>query len=183
MSDTLTIFGIDYPDAVGFKAKDDGGTTHTYTEGGGFTITDESNSTGTTAVITAGGGGGSSVQTATGTFTGSGTTQAQISCNFAPDLIYVYGDLTNDVSLRGVSSIVIIKDTAMYTVVDGSTSSYQPSLFAIDNNITGYNEANSSTEPHGTYSNGTLTLDTVENTTSARFNSSITYNYKLVKWS
>lgn len=42
MSETLTIFGIDYPDAVGFKAKDDGGTAHTYTEGGGGTPTIDS---------------------------------------------------------------------------------------------------------------------------------------------
>lgn len=35
MSETLTIFGIDYPNTEGFKAKDDLGTTHTYGEGGG----------------------------------------------------------------------------------------------------------------------------------------------------
>ncbi len=35
MSETLTIFGIDYPNTEGFKAKDDLGTTHTYTSGGG----------------------------------------------------------------------------------------------------------------------------------------------------
>ena len=49
MSETLTIFGIDYPNTEGFKAKDDLGTTHTYAEGGGggndlpvFTITYDS---------------------------------------------------------------------------------------------------------------------------------------------
>lgn len=49
MSETLTIFGIDYPNTEGFKAKDDLGTTHTYGEGGGggndlpvFTITYDS---------------------------------------------------------------------------------------------------------------------------------------------
>lgn len=35
MSETLTIFGIDYPNTEGFKVKDDLGTTHTYAEGGG----------------------------------------------------------------------------------------------------------------------------------------------------
>ena len=94
-------------------------------------------------------------------------------------MIYIYGDLSNDVSLRGVTSIVIIKDTAIYAVVDGSSSASQQSIFSVDNSITGYNEANSS-DPHATYSNGTLTIDMVENTTSAKFNSSITYSYKLI---
>lgn len=35
MSETLTIFGIDYPNTEGFKAKDDNGDTITYTNGGG----------------------------------------------------------------------------------------------------------------------------------------------------
>ena len=38
MSETLTIFGIDYPDTEGFKVKDDLGIVHTYGEGGGSSL-------------------------------------------------------------------------------------------------------------------------------------------------
>lgn len=127
-------------------------------------------------------GGGGSAQTATGTFTGSGSITQSISCSFAPDLIYVYGDLSVDPSYRGVISIVIIKDEALIAICDGSSSASQQTLWKMSNNITGYNEGNPSGEPYASYSNGTLLFDMVENTSSARFNSSITYSYKLVKW-
>lgn len=125
---------------------------------------------------------GSSAQTATGTFTGSGGITQSISASFAPDLIYVYGDLSGDPSLRGIISVIIIKDAELYVISDGSSSSSQQTLWQMATNITDYNESNQSGEPYASYSSGTLSFNMVENTSSARFNSSITYNYKLVKW-
>lgn len=127
-------------------------------------------------------GGGGSAQTATGTFTGSGSITQSISCSFAPDLIYVYGDLLGDPSLRGIISLIIIKDAELYVISDGSSSSSQQTLWQMATNITDYNESNQSGEPYASYSSGTLSFNMVQNTSSARFNSSITYNYKLVKW-
>lgn len=146
--------------------------------GGGGSVTQDANG----YIIlpsTGGGGGGGSAQTSTGTFTGSGTITETISCSFAPDLILVHGDLSNDVSLRGVVYLNIVKDMEVIAICDGSTSAYQPAIYVEGYGITGYGD---SANPHASYSNGTLTLDMVNNTSSTRFNSSVTYSYTLVKW-
>ena len=126
------------------------------------------------------GSGGSSAQTDSGTVSGSGTIQLQISCQFEPDLIYVYGDLSGSASYRGIVSFTIIKDSMLIVTNDGSTSGTSEVLYDTEYGITGYG---SSSSPHASYSNGTLTLDIVTDSSSSRFNSSITYSYKLVKWS
>ena len=132
------------------------------------------------AAITSGGGGGSSVQIATGTVSGSGTNTLQIPCDFAPDLIYVYGDMTGDASLKGCVSFTIIKDTYLETTVDGSSSNTDEYIWWNNHNITGYGTDTSM--PYGTYSNGVVTLNMVENSSALRFNSAVTYTYKFVKW-
>ena len=123
--------------------------------------------------------GGSSAQIATGSVTGNGTTTLDISCNFEPDLIYVYGDMSASANNRGVVSITILKDTFAYMSNDSSTSNTAENFTFGDHSISGYGD---STNPHAAYSNGTLTLDTVTNTTAYRFRSGQTYTYKLVKW-
>ena len=132
---------------------------------------------GTQVTGTGAGGGGGGTQTVTGTFVGDGTTTAQISCSFAPDTIYIFGDLSSDPSLRGVVSLTIIKDTEIIVTSDGSQSAVQEALFGAMHNITGYGPSDT---PHATYSNGTLTIDMVVNTSQARFASGVTYSYELV---
>ena len=122
--------------------------------------------------------GGSSGQTATGTFTGDNGITVQIQCSFAPDVIYIYGDLSGDLTNRGISSITIVKDTSIYISSDTSTSASSTSITYYVPNITGYNESDS-TSPHASYSNGVLTIDMVNNTSSNRFTSGITYSYEL----
>lgn len=132
-------------------------------------------------VKTAGtGSGGSSVQTETGTVSGSGSNVLQIPCDFAPDLIYVYGDMTGDASLRGCVSFTIIKDTYLETTIDGSSNNTDEYIWSNDHNITGYGTDTSL--PYGTYANGVVTLNCVENSSSLRFNSAVTYTYKFIKW-
>lgn len=116
---------------------------------------------------------------ATGTIAGTGTPQLQIPCEFEPDLIYVIGDLTGDPSLRGVVSMTIIKDGELVFTADASASSTTETMAYSAHFITGYNDTSA---PHAAYSDGVLTLDTVNDTSSYRFNSSVTYDYKLVKW-
>lgn len=144
--------------------------------GGGGSVTQDQDGY---IVLPSTGGGGGSAQTATGTFTGSGSITQSISCSFAPDLICVHGDLSGDPSLRGVITFAIIKDTSVLVTVDGSTSSYSPTLHEDTYGIIGYGDVST---PHATYSSGTLTLDMATNSSSTRFASGITYNYKLVKW-
>lgn len=127
------------------------------------------------------GGGGSSVQVETGTVSGSGNNILQIPCDFAPDLIYVYGDMSGSVSLRGCVSFTIIKDTYLEATVDGSSNSTDEFIYWNDHSITGYSGDDASV-PHGEYINGNVILDMVDNTSATRFNSGVTYSYKFVKW-
>lgn len=126
-------------------------------------------------------GGGSSVQTATGTVSGSGSNTLQIPCDFAPDLVYVYGDMTGDASLRGCVSFTIIKDTYLEATIDGSSNNTDEYIWWNDHSITGYSGDDASM-PHGEYTSGNVILDMVENSSSLRFNSAITYTYKFIKW-
>ncbi|MDV3427469.1 MAG: hypothetical protein LIR50_10590 [Bacillota bacterium] len=132
---------------------------------------------GTKTAGTASGSSGSSGQTVTGTVTGNGTTVLQIPCNFEPDLIHLYGDLSGDVSLRGVTILTIIKDVVLYQAQDGSSGSVNESSWFI-RDITGYNESDT-VNTHASYSNGTLTIDTISNSAAYRFAEGITYNYEL----
>lgn len=124
-------------------------------------------------------GGGSSAQIKTGSVTGDGTITLAIPCSFEPDLIYVYGDMSASANNRGVVSITILKDTFAYMSNDSSTSNTNESFTAFDHSISGYGDP---TNLYATYSNGTLTIDTVSNTSARRFRSGQTYTYKLVKW-
>lgn len=132
---------------------------------------------GTRTAGTASGGGSSEDQTVTGTVTGDGTTVLQIPCSFEPDIIYVYGDMSDDVTNKGIVSVGIIKDTVLCVSADSSTSSSEP-YGSVFNNITGYNESDTE-NIHATYTNGTLTIDTVQNSSSSRFPSGQVYNYEL----
>lgn len=125
-------------------------------------------------------GGGSSVQVETGTVSGSGNNVLQIPCDFAPDLIYVYGDMSGSASLRGCVSFTIIKDTYLEITVDGSSSSTDEFIYWNDHSITGY--SSDASMPYGEYTNGNVLLDVVENSSATRFNSGVTYTYKFVKW-
>lgn len=126
------------------------------------------------------GGGGSSVQTQSGTFTGGGGNTATISCNFAPCVIYIHGDLSQDPSLRGIVSIELVKDMYIAVTADSSTSAYSEYLLYLAHGISDY--STDTDNPYATYSNGTLTIDTVYNSGSARWASGITYNYELIGW-
>jgi len=128
-------------------------------------------------VNVSGSGSSGTGQTATGTVTGDGTNILEIPCNFAPDLIYVYGDMSEDVANRGVTSVMIIKDVAIYASFDSSTSNADEYAI-VSHNITGYNESDTS-NTHATYSNNTLTIDTVQKSTSSKWRSGQVYNYEL----
>lgn len=125
------------------------------------------------------GQGGTPIKTKTGTVTGDGTNTVTISCDFEPDLIYIYGDMSGSNSNRGVVSITIVKDVVIYMTNDSSTSNANENSVYIDHSISGYGD---STNPHAAYSNGVLTINTVTNTTAYRFRSGQTYNYRLIKW-
>lgn len=191
MAQNITLMGASYPDVPA--------VTLPKTDGGTATFTDVSDSTAVAADVlnskwfyiaqgirtqgTATGGGGGGMSTQTGTFTGSGGITAQISCNSAPDEIYIYGDLSGDPSLRGVISLTILKDVELFLTSDTSQRSTQETMIVAVHGISGYNENNQSSEPYASYANGVLTLDMAESTSSKRFASGITYSYKLISYS
>ena len=125
-------------------------------------------------------GGGGGGMTATGTVTGNGSNILQIPCDFEPDLIHISGDLSADVETRGIATLTIIKDMDIYYGNDSSTSGSGVSFHDIQD-ITGYNESDASSI-HATYSSGTLSVDTAQNSGSMRWASGITYSYKLIKF-
>lgn len=181
MGDTLEIFGNEYENVAGFKVKDANGNVLTYTRGGGGGYVTQDANGRIILPSTGSGGGGTSSQTTAGTFTGNDANVIQIQCDFAPDLIYIRGDLTTSASLRGICSVTIIRDTAMYVTADSSTSASDEYLLFAAHGIIGYNT--DTTYPYATYANGILSIDTIQNSGTARWNSAVTYNYKLVKWS
>ena len=156
---SITLLGASYTDVPAVILPQTGGGTVTFYENGG----------------------GSSVQTATGTVSGSGTNTLQIPCDFAPDLIYVHGDMSGDASLRGCTLFLIIKDTYLQANIDSSSSNTEEYIFWNDYNITGYS-GNDATMPHGEYTSGNVIFYMVSTSSSARFNSAVTYTYKFVKW-
>ena len=130
---------------------------------------------------TGSGGSGGSKQEKTGTITGNGTNVIQISCDFEPQEIYIRGDLTGDVSLRGIVSFTLIKDRELVITQDSSTSEAVEYGWIIKS-ISDYNEEYSSSEPYASYSNGTLTINTVVNSGSSRWASGVSYSYSLVTY-
>lgn len=117
----------------------------------------------------------SSAQTSSGTVTGNGSTALQISCNFEPDLIYVYGNLSSSDSLRGIISVLIVKDSVIYKTADTSQSNTAENMTGVLHGITEYGG-------YATLSNNVLTIDIGSNTSSNRFASNISYSYTLIKW-
>jgi hypothetical protein len=155
----ITLLGASYTDVPAVTLPQTGGGTVTFYENGG----------------------GSSVQTATGTISGSGTNILQIPCDFAPDLIYVHGDMTGDASLRGCTLFLIIKDTYLQANIDSSSSNTEEYIYWNDYSITGYSGDDASM-PHGEYASGNVNLYMVSTSSSARFHSDVTYTYKFIKW-
>lgn len=138
-----------------------------------FFLADGTQATGT------GQSGGSSVQTKIGSVTGDGTINLSIPCDFEPDLIYIYGDMSASASNRGVVSITILKDAFAYMSNDSSTSNTNENFIYGEHGVSGYGDSSQITVTH---SNGTLTLNTVTNSSARRFRSGQTYNYRLIKW-
>lgn len=131
---------------------------------------------GTQITGTGQGGNSSSGQTIAGTITGNGTSTLEISCAFEPDVIDIYGDMSDDVTKRGTIRFTMIKDTVLYYGSDSSQSTSNATITVLP--ITGYNESETSL-PHASYSNGTLTVSSGSNSSSNLWLSGQTYTYEL----
>ncbi len=122
--------------------------------------------------------GASPVKTATGTFTGNGTRQVTISCDFEPDLIYWTSDPGTTASSGVVAGIIAREMMAASRYRNNSTTN---SHYAVID-ITAMNTGGSSYSFRATYADNTITLYGFSNNARALFTSGRTYSYKLVKW-
>ena len=96
----------------------------------------------------------SSTKTQTGTFTGNGTRQVSISCNFQPDLVYWDTDPGSDAYTGTVSGLIARGLLAANQYRNNTTSNSNN----IQRGITGMNTGGSSYNFKATYENNTVTL-------------------------
>lgn len=121
---------------------------------------------------------GSSAKTKDGTFTGNGSRQVTISCDFEPDLVYWYSDPGTSASSGTVSGLIARGMLAANQYRNNSTSNSNNIQF----NITDMNTGGSSYNFRATYSNSTVTLYCFSSGSRSLFTNNRTYNYKFVKW-
>ena len=124
---------------------------------------------------------GSSAQTATGTFTGNGTRQIDVSCSFEPDIVYFNSDPGTSASSGTVAAIIV---RGMMTATRYRNNSTTNSHYGIPG-ITGMNTAGSSYSWRSTYNSTTqkVTLYCFSSGARALLTSNRTYSYTFLKWS
>lgn len=125
-------------------------------------------------------GGGGSAQTVTGTFTGNGTRQIDVSCSFEPDIVYFNSDPGTSASSGTVAAIIV---RGMMTATRYRNNSTTNSHYAIPG-ITGMNTAGSSYSWRATYNSSTqkVTLYCFSSGARALLTSNRTYTYTFVKY-
>lgn len=144
----------------------------------GGTVTNLTWPTGFKSAIQAISGGGSNYQTKTGTFTGDGTRQADISCNFEPDIVYWTSDPGTDASSGTVAGIIVRGLLEANRYRNNSTSNTN----AIQTPITDMNTSGSSYNFRATYSNDVVSLYCFSNNVRSLFTNGRTYSYTFIKW-
>ena len=120
----------------------------------------------------------SPVKTKTGTFTGNGTRQVTISCDFEPDLIYWTSDPGTTASSGVVAGIIAREMMAAARYRNNSTTN---SHYAVID-ITAMNTAGSSYSFRATYESNTVTLYCFSTNARSLFTNGRTYTYKFIKW-
>lgn len=123
-------------------------------------------------------GGSNPVKTKTGTFTGDGTRQVDISCDFEPDLIYWTSDPGTTASSGTVAGIIAREMMSANRYRNNSTTN---SHYAVID-ITDMNTGGSSYSFRATYANSTVTLYCFNTNARSLFTNGRTYTYKFVKW-
>ncbi len=114
----------------------------------------------------------------TGTFTGNGTRQVTISCDFEPDLVYWYTDPGTSASSGSVAGL-IARDMLAASVYRNNSTSNSAN---VQIEITGMNTGGSSYNFRATYSNGTVTLYCFSSGSRSLFRNNASYAYTFVKW-
>lgn len=158
-------------------------------EGQGVTVPSSTTLDGYATLIDSisGGGGGGSVDVASGTFTGDGTSNTKsFSVSFAPDIVVVQGDLDIETAgWVGIFNIVIIKNTVAYQSRHNTATSTGANMSAnakMGGNYPEYGDNSTAYTPYGTYSNGVFTVADVTNNAITRFVSGAEYTWVAIKY-
>lgn len=124
------------------------------------------------------GSGGTAAKTKTGTFTGNGTRQVSISCDFEPDLVFWNSDPGTSAS-SGTVGGVIVRDMIEANRYRNNTTTNSASIQVP---ITDMNTNGSSYNFRATYENGNVTLYCFSSGSRSLFTNSRTYSYTFIKW-
>ena len=116
--------------------------------------------------------------TATGTFTGNGTRQVEVSCNFEPDIVYWSSDPGTSASSGTVAGIIVRGMLAANQYRNNTTSNSNNIQF----NVTDMNTGGSSYNFRATYANSNVTLYCFSSNSRSLFTNNRTYSYKFIKY-
>ena len=176
---TITMGGVDITSQV-FSPETGGGGSEpaldskTITQNGTYTASDDDLDGYSEVTVNV----PTPVKTKTGTFTGNGTRQVTISCDFEPDLIYWTSDPGTTASSGTVAGIIAREMMSANRYRNNNTTNSH--YAAID--ITDMNTGGSSYSFRATYANGTVTLYCFSSNARSLFTNGRTYTYKFVKW-
>ncbi len=119
-----------------------------------------------------------SAQIATGTFTGNGTRQVTVSCNFEPDFVYWTCDPGTSASSGTVACMIARGMMAANRYRNNSTTNSAN----IQTPITAMNTGGSSYNFRATYANSTVTLYSFSTAARNLFTNGRAYTYTFIKW-
>lgn len=176
----ISLMGATYNGVTGVTLPKSGSGTATFpwVEGSQEITTNNTYDVTNLASIVVNVSGGSSVKTKTGTFTGNGTRQITISCDFEPDLIYWASDPGTSASSGTVTGLMARDMLSASQYRNNSTSNSN----TIQYNITDMNINGSSYNYKATYANGTVTIYAFSTASRSFFTNNRVYSYKLIKW-
>lgn len=121
---------------------------------------------------------GGSDQIATGTFTGNGTRQVTVSCNFEPDFVYWTCDPGTSASSGTVACMIARGMMAANRYRNNATTNSAN----IQTPITAMNTGGSSYNFRATYANSTVTLYSFSTAARNLFTNGRVYTYTFIKW-
>lgn len=177
----ISLLNATYSGVTGVTLPKQGGGTATFPwVEGSQTITSNNtyDVTNLAQVIVNVSGGGSSAKTKTGTFTGNGTRQVSVACDFEPDLVYWNSDPGTSASSGTVAGLIARGMMASNRYRNNSTTNSAN----IQVPITDMNTGGSSYNFRATYANGNVTIYCFSTGSRSLFTSNRTYSYTFIKW-